>query len=64
MEASNEKNREMGWARGIDGRRSNILHTATNGKQAAATEGTWKGRHDELEVWGKHDTSVLGRHYS
>ncbi len=61
MEASNEKNREMGWALGIDGRRLNILHTTTNQKQAATTEGTMKGRG---EVRGKHDTIVLGRYYS
>ena len=48
----------------IDGRRSNILHTTTNRKQAAATEGTMKGTCDKQEAWGKHDTIVLGRHYS
>ena len=48
----------------IDGRRSNILHTTTNRKQGAATEGTMKGRRDEQEARGKHDTIVLGRHYS
>jgi hypothetical protein len=64
MEASNEKNREMGWALAIDGRRLNILHTTTNQKQVAATEGTMKGRHDEQEARGKHDTIVFGRHYS
>ena len=49
----------------IDGRRSNILHTTTNQKQAAATEGTMKGRRDKQEARGKHDTIiVLGRHYS
>jgi hypothetical protein len=47
----------------IDGRRSNILHTTTNQKQAAATEGTMKGRRDKQEARGKHDTIVLGRHY-
>jgi hypothetical protein len=64
MEARDEKNWEMGWVLAIDGRRSNILHTKTNRKQAAATEGTMKGRRDEQEAWGKHDTIVLGRHYS
>ena len=64
MEASDKKNREMGWALGIDGRRSNILHTTTNQKQAAATEGTMKGRRDEQEARGKHDTIVSGKHYS
>ena len=64
MEVSDEKNREMGWALAIDGRRLNILHTTTNQKQAAATEGTMKGRHDEREARGKHDTIVFGRHYS
>ncbi len=48
----------------IDGRQLNISHTTTNQKQAAATEGTMKGRRDEREVRGKHDTIVLGRHYS
>jgi hypothetical protein len=64
MEASNEKNREMGWALAIDGRRLNILHTTTNQKQVAATEGTMKGRRDKREAWRKHDTIILGRHYS
>ena len=64
MEASDEKNREMGWALGVDGRRLKILHTTTNQKQAAATEGTMKGRRDEREAQGKHDTIVFGRHYS
>ncbi len=68
FEASNggkqQKKREMGWALAIDGRRLNILHTTTNQKQAAATEGTMKGRQDEQEVWGKHNTIVFGRHYS
>ncbi len=54
----------MGWALAIDGRRLRILHTLTNQKQAAATEGTMKGRHDEREAGGKHDTIVFGRHYS
>ena len=64
MEASNKKNREMGWALTIDGRRLNILHITTNQKHAVATEGTMKGRRDEQEARGKHDTIVLGRHYS
>jgi hypothetical protein len=64
MEASNKKNREMGWALAIDGRRLKILHTTTNQKQVAATEGTMKGRRDEREARGKHDTIVFGRHYS
>jgi hypothetical protein len=64
MEASNEKNREMGWALAIDGRRLKILHTTTNQKQVAATEGTMKGRRNEQEARGKHDTIVFGRHYS
>ena len=59
-----QKNREMGWALGVDGRRLKILHTTTNQKQAAATEGTKKGRRDEREAQGKHDTIVFGRHYS
>ena len=64
MEVSDEKNREMGWALGVDGRRLKILHTTTNRIQAAATEGTKKGRRDEREAQGKHDTIVFGRHYS
>ncbi len=59
-----QTNREMGWALAIDGRRLNILHTTTNQKQVATTVGTMKGRRDEQEAWGKHDTIVLGRHYS
>jgi len=64
MEASDEKNREMGWALGVDGRQLKILHTSTNRKQAIATEGTMKGRRDEREARGKHGTIVFGRHYS
>jgi hypothetical protein len=63
MEASDKK-REMGWALAIEGRRLNILHTTTNQKQAAATEGTMKGKCNEQEARGNHDTIVLGRHYS
>ena len=48
----------------LDGRRLTIYYTTTNQKQAAATEGTMKGRHDEREARGKHDTIVFGRHYS
>ncbi len=59
-----QKNREMGWALGVDGRRLKILHTTTNRKQAAATEGGMKGRRDEREARGKHDTIIFGRHYS
>ncbi len=60
MEASDEKNREMGWALAIDGCQLNILHTT----KVAATEGTMKGRRGEREARGKHNTIVLGRHYS
>ena len=63
MEASNKK-REMGWALAIDGRQLKILPRTTNPKQAAATEGTMKGRRNEGEARGKHDTIILGRHYS
>jgi hypothetical protein len=59
-----QKNREMGWALAIDGHRLKILHTTTNQKQAAAMEGTMKGRRNEREARGKHNTIVLGRHYS
>ena len=55
-----KKNREMGWALGVDGRRLKILHTTTNQKQAAATEGTMEGRRDEREARGKRNTIVLG----
>jgi len=64
MEASDEKNREMGWALGVDGRQLKMLHTTTNQKQAAAKEGTMKGRRNEREARGKHDTIIFGRHYS
>ncbi len=63
MEVSDKKNREMGWALAIDSRRLKILHTTTNQKQAAATEGTMKGRRDEREVQGEHNTIVFGSHY-
>jgi hypothetical protein len=59
-----QKNREMGWALAIDSRRLKILHTTIKQKQAAVTEGTMKGRHDEREARGKHDTIVFGRHYT
>ncbi len=58
------KNREIGWALAIDGCRLNILHTTTNHKQAAVTEGSTNGRRDEREVQEKHNTIVLGRHCS
>jgi len=32
MEASDEKNREMGWALGVDGCRLKMLHTTNNRK--------------------------------
>jgi hypothetical protein len=54
-----QKNREMGWALAVDGHRLKILHKATNQQQAAATEGTMKGRHNEQEARGKHDTIVF-----
>ncbi len=60
MEASNNKNREMGWALAIDSRRSKILHATTNQKQVAGTEGTMKGRRDKQEALGKHNTIFLG----
>ncbi len=59
-----QKNREMGWALAVDGHRLKNLHTTTNQKQAAATEGTMKGRRDKREARGKHNTIVFGRHYS
>ncbi len=52
--------REMGRALAIDGRQSNILHTTTNQKQAAAMEGSMEGRCDKWEAWGKHNTIVSG----
>jgi hypothetical protein len=60
MEASDEKNREMGWALGVDGRRLKILHTTTNQKQAFVTEGGMKERCGEREAQGKHYAIVLG----
>ncbi len=54
----------MGWALAIDGRRSKFLHTTTNQNQVAVREGTMKGRGDEPEARGKHDTIIFGRHYS
>ena len=64
MEVGDKKNREMVWALAIDGRRLKILHVTTNQKQAAALEGTMKGRCNKQEARGKHDTIVFGRHYS
>jgi hypothetical protein len=68
FEASNggeqQKDREMGWALAIDGHQLNILHTTSNQKLAAVMEGTMQGRRNEREARGKHDTIVLGRHYS
>ena len=54
-----QKNREMGWALGVDGRRLKILHTTTNQKQAAATEGTMKGRRG----WGRTRGDALFRQF-
>jgi hypothetical protein len=62
MEVSNKNNRQMDWAFSIGGHRLNILHTTTNRKHAAVMEGSMKGRRDEREAWGKHNTIVLGRH--
>ncbi len=59
-----QKNREMGWALAIDGHRLKFLHTITNQKQAAAMEGTMKGRRNKREAQGKHDTITFGRHCS
>ena len=50
----------MGWALTIDDHQSNILHTTTNQKQAAAMEGSMKGRRNERKARGKHNTIVLG----
>ncbi len=61
---SDKQNREMGSTLAIDDHQLNILHTTTNQKQAATTEGSMKGRCNEREAWGKHDSIVLGRHYS
>jgi len=44
----------------LDGRQTMTSHTTTNPKQAAATEGTMKGRRDEQEAQGKHYAIVLG----
>jgi len=57
------KNRNKKYIVALDGRRLTIYYTTTNQKQAAATEGTMKGRRDEREARGKHDTIVFGRHY-
>jgi hypothetical protein len=47
-----QQKREMGGALAIDGRQSNILHTRTNQKQAAATEGSMEGKCNKWEVGG------------
>ena len=36
----------------LDGRQSTNIHTTTNQKQAAATEGTMEGMRDEWEAQG------------
>ena len=55
-----QKNREMGEALAIDGCQLNILHTTTNQKQVAATEGSMEGKCNKWEVRGKHDTIISG----
>ena len=60
MEASNKKNREMGWALGVDGRQLMIYYATTNQKQAFATEGGMKERCGEHKAQGKHYAIVLG----
>jgi hypothetical protein len=50
----------MGGALAIDRCQWIILHTTTNQKQAAAMEGSMKGRHDKWEAQRKHDTIVWG----
>ena len=54
------KIREMGGALAIDGRQTTTSHTTTNQKQAAAVEVSMKGRRNEREAQGEHDTIVLG----
>ncbi len=54
------KNKNKKYIMALDGRRLMIYYTTTNQKQAAATEGTMKGRRDEREARGKHDTIVSG----
>ncbi len=55
-----QKNREMDRALAINGHQTTTSHTTINQKQAAAMEGSMKGRRDKQEVQGKHDTIVLG----
>ena len=53
-------NKRKKYALAIGGRRSNILHTTTNQKQVATTEGSMEGRCNEGEVRGKHNTIMSG----
>ena len=50
----------MGGALAIAGCRMIILHTTTKQKQVAVVEGSMKGRRNEPEAWGKHNTIVWG----
>ena len=55
-----QKNREMGWALGVDGRRLKILHTTTNQKQAPITEESKERRGDHRGSAGGCKSIVLG----
>ncbi len=52
----------FGVSNGAAKNRNKKIHRGL--RRPAATEGTMKGRHDEREARGKHDTIVFGRHYS
>ena len=53
-------NKRKKYILAIDGCQSNILHTTTNQKQAAAMEGNMEGRCDKWEVRGKQDIFMSG----
>ena len=52
VDLSDKKNNLLKYMVALDGHRSTMHHTTTNQKQAAATEGTMEGRHDEREAQG------------
>ena len=62
MGAANKvtKNKKIKYGVALDGRQLAKKHTTTNQKQAAATEVTMEGRHDEREAWGSAISLFFG----
>ncbi len=54
------KNKKNKYVVALDGHQSAKNHTTTNQKQAAATEGTMKGRRDEREARGSAISLFFG----